>query len=331
MRVNGIHYDIGTATLDGPLTRPILDPGQMRRELRDIRDGLHANAVRITGGDLDRIGSAADIAVGFGLQVWLSPMLPNADQPATLAAVEQTASIAEELRRAGGSVSLVVGCELSAFMVGIIPGESQAERLALLTDLPRLIAEVSAAGYDPQKRFDTFLADAVRIAKARFAGTLTYASGTWEQVDWSQFDVVGVDAYRDAGSREGYLETLRSHARHGRPTVVTETGCATFHGASDLGSLAWTSVDHSAGPRRLKPGITRDEGEQAAEVGAVLELIEASGADGAFVYTYVAPSYPTADDPTLDLDAASYALVRSWPGGRTERKAAFTAVAERYR
>ncbi len=67
----------------------------------------------------------------------------------------------------------------------------------------------------------------------------------------------------------------------------------------------------------------RDEDGQARELEALLELIDASGADGAFVYTYIAPSYPSSADPVNDLDTASFALVRSWPDGRTEPKAAY--------
>ena len=330
MRVRGIHYDIGTEALDGSSTRPSLDLDQVRQELEDIAGGLHANAVRITGGNPELLGFSGQAAIELGLEAWLSPTLPNADAAGTLAAIEHAADIAERLRRGGGSAVLVLGCELSAFMTGILPGESQADRLALLTDLPRLIATVSAAGYDPQERFYAFLDGALRAARQRFDGPLTYAAGTWEQVDWSRFDLVGVDAYRDAGNRAGYAEVLRAQVEHGRPVVVTETGCATFRGAADLGSLAWTAVDRGATPRRLKDFIVRDEAEQASELGAVLDLVEASGIDGAFVYTYVAPSYPANDDPSRDLDAASYALVRSWSDGRTDRKAAYTAVAERY-
>jgi len=55
----------------------------------------------------------------------------------------------------------------------------------------------------------------------------------------------------------------------------------------------------------------------------------AAGLHGAFVFTFVAPSYPThATDPGRDLDSASYALVRTWPDGRMEPKAAFHAVAD---
>jgi hypothetical protein len=179
------------------------------------------------------------------------------------------------------------------------------------------MSAVLAAGVDPRERMAAFLAEAAGLARARVGGPLTYASGAWEDVDWGLFDVVGVDSY--------------PYARHGRPVVVTEFGCATFRGAADLGGLAWTVVDRSVSPRRLPPGTVRDEAGQAAELTGMLGAFEAAGVRGAFVYTLVAPSYPADDeDPRLDLDAASYSLVRSWPDGRTAPKASFHAVAAYY-
>ena len=330
MRIRGIHYDVGTRTIEGASTRPALNPDVIDREMADIGERLHANAVRVTGGELDLLEIAGRAAGRLGLEVWLSPMVPDGDAAETLEVIEDAATIAEDLRRDGYATVLVVGCELSAFMAGIVPGDDQAARLALLADLPRLISEVTGRGLDPQATFDAFLAAAVRTARPRFQGPLTYAAGAWEHVDWSEFDLVGIDAYRDATDRDRYLADLRSLAVHAKPVVVTECGCATFTTAPDMGSLAWTVVDRAAEPRRIRDGIVRDEGAQATEIATLLELIDESGADGAFLYTYIAPSYPSNHDPALDLDTASFALMRTWPDGTVEPKEAVSVVAAAY-
>jgi hypothetical protein len=330
MRRRGIHYDIGTTTIDGDSTRPTLERERMEREIRDIVVGLHATAIRITGGDTDRIAAAATIGGRHDLELWLSPMLPNADESTTLSAIEASAADAEALRRDGHAVVLVVGCESSVFTFGILPGETHADRLGLLLDQERLVAAVTAAGTDPQARFAEFIALAVDRARTRFAGPLSYAAGTWEQVDWSRFDIVGVDAYRDAGNRTAYIDQLRERVAGGAPVVVTEVGCATYRGAAERGAMAWTAVDSASGARRVREGIRRDEAAQAAELDELMAAIETSGADGMFVYTYIAPSYPSDPVPALDLDAASFALVRSWPGGRSTPKAAYRTVADRF-
>jgi hypothetical protein len=376
MRYLGIHYDIGTTTIERGTTRPALDKATIEREIGDIAGGLHANAVRITGVDVDRMRVAGEVAGQLGLSVWLSPMLPDADAETTLRAIATTAAIGQRLRDAGRDVVLVVGCELSAFMRGILPGEHQADRLALLMDMDRLAAEVGARQVDPQQAFDRVLASAVDTARARFDGPVTYASAPWETVDWTEFDIVGVDAYRDATTRTTYRQTLETYREHRRPVVVTEFGCATYRGAADRGSMAWDVVERAGAPRigsasagggtrrrggadngtagtgtagagtagtatagnahtngsgpHIVDGILRDEGTQAAEILDALGVIEDAGLEGAFVFTYIAPSYPSSNEPSRDLDAASYALVRSWPDGSTEPKAAYRVVADRF-
>jgi hypothetical protein len=142
--------------------------------------------------------------------------------------------------------------------------------------------------------------------------------------------VVGVDAYRDAQNRAGFDAQLKAYLAHRKPVVVTEFGCATFRGAADQGSMAWTAAERGAAPARLKAGIVRDESEQARELVDLLRTYDAAGLDGGFIYTLVAPSYPASSDPELDLDAASYCLMRTWADGRTEPKAAFDAVGAYY-
>ncbi len=328
MRWNGIHYDVGMPTIHGPSTRPSLPVEVMEREIANIAGGLHANAIRVTGDNVARIRAAGAIADAHDLEVWLSPMLPNAGPSTTLSAIESCARDAERLRLDGAAVTLVVGCELSVFMAGILPGERHADRLALLADPDRLMREVAGAGMDPQAVFSDYLATAVARARASFAGSVTYAAGLWEEVDWSLFDIVGVDAYRHAGNRETYADGLRAQARHARPVVVTEFGCTTYRGAADAGGMGWDVVDWQ--DRRLRDGIVRDEAAQAAEIGSLLDVLPSIGVDGAFVYTYVAPSYPASTDPAADLDTASFALVRSWPGGRVETKDAYRTIADRY-
>jgi sugar phosphate isomerase/epimerase len=329
MRIRGIHYDTGIATVDGTTTRPTLPLEVVEREVADIRDGLHANAIRISSDRVERLAEAAAVAARTGLDVWLSPMLPNADPRTTTEAIAACARSAEGIRRDGGNATLVVGCELSVFMSGILPGATHADRLTLLTDPLRLMTEVANAGLDPEAAFAEFLASVCETARGLFGGPLSYAAGLWEQVDWSLFDVVGLDAYRDAGNRDAYAERLRTATGFGRPAVVTEFGCATWRGAADAGGMGWTVIER--GPdRRVRNGVVRDEGAQAAELTDLLDTIDAAGLDGAFVYTYVAPSYPADPDPRHDLDTASFALLRTWPDGRTEPKAAYRAVAERY-
>lgn len=68
----GITYDTGFFHA-GMSTREPFDLAVVQREMQIIHDDLHCNAVRITGGNVDRLASAALYAASAGLQVWFSP------------------------------------------------------------------------------------------------------------------------------------------------------------------------------------------------------------------------------------------------------------------
>ena len=60
--------------------------------------------------------------------------------------------------------------------------------------MPRLQPRVT-------RKLDALLAEAAAIARRNFHGPLTYAAAFWERVDWSRFDLVGVNLYRFARQR----------------------------------------------------------------------------------------------------------------------------------
>src|SRR6202790_5080590 len=72
LRGKGITYDTGFFYA-GVGTRETFDPEVVKREMHIIHDDLHCNAVRITGGNADRLEIAALYAADAGLEVWYSP------------------------------------------------------------------------------------------------------------------------------------------------------------------------------------------------------------------------------------------------------------------
>ncbi len=69
MRAKGITYDTGFLN-GGVSTHPSFDLATVREDMRVIREELHCTAVRVTGGDPDRLELAATIAADVGLEVW---------------------------------------------------------------------------------------------------------------------------------------------------------------------------------------------------------------------------------------------------------------------
>jgi hypothetical protein len=344
MRARGINYDTGFLSA-GTSTREPFDPEVVRREMRIIRDDLHCTAVRVTGGDADRLEIAATHAAAAGLEVWFCPFTNGLTQDALLALLDDCAERAERLRRRGAEVVLCAGSELSLFTVGFLPGETLDERLALVADPLRvrpLIGEVRA-------RINDFLRRAVTTVRARFGGPVSYASLALEGVDWAPFDVIATDAaYRSSATAANFRENIRAFVAQGRaqgkPVAITEFGCGTYRGAADVAAHGNSSVVWGDDGRatRLNGEYVRDEDEQATYLRELLDVFDAEGVDAAFVYTFALSGLPHRDDPNVDLDMASYGVVRVLddqsaagdPRGRRypdmpwEPKAGFDAVAD---
>ncbi|MEV8095702.1 hypothetical protein [Kitasatospora sp. NPDC085879] len=325
MRAKGINYDTGFTPAGGS-SRPHFDPAEARAELRTIAEELHCTAVRITGDDPQRIALAAEYAAEHGLEIWFAPFPCGLDEQAMRPVLLDSARRAEQLRAAGAEVVLVLGCELTLFADGLLPGAGLGDRMAALfrpetwQTMPAVLARLNA-----------FLADTAAACRAEFGGRITYASGVWERIDWTPFDLVAVDAYRDAHNAARYRDELRAHFAHGKPVAVTEFGCCTYAGAADRGGLGWDVIDRSVEPPAVRPGLVRDKQEQARHLRELLPVFEEEGVDAAFWFTwagYRAPHRP--EDPAHDLDLGSYGVV-ALENGTRRPKAVFTALAEAYR
>ena len=108
MRGKGINYDTGAHPAGG-CTRTSFDSATVRREMQIIADDLHCTAVRISGGDPDRLSIAAEHAADAGLEVWFAPFPCELTSEQMLAHFVECAARAEQLRRRGASVVLVTG------------------------------------------------------------------------------------------------------------------------------------------------------------------------------------------------------------------------------
>jgi hypothetical protein len=335
MRGKGISYDTGFFHR-GVSSHEPFDPEIVGREMRVIRDDLHCNTVRVTGGDPERLEIAAAHAADAGLEVWFSPFTGDLTTDELLAVLADCAGRAERLLRRGAEVVLVTGAELSLFTKGFLPGDTLEQRLALLADPQRLRELLPAI----PPRINDFLGRAVAVVRERLGGKVSYASIWYERVDWAPFDFVGVDAYRSAGVAGRYREGIRALVAQGKPVAITEFGCATHRGAADKGARGMEIVEYDgARPVRVNDDYVRDEGEQAAHLRGLLEIFDAEGVDTVFVYTFANYHLPHRANPREDLDKASFGVVkvledrpgRAYPGMAWEPKAAFTAVADYYR
>ncbi|MFE5914372.1 hypothetical protein ACFQ6B_35560 [Streptomyces wedmorensis] len=340
MRARGMTYDTGFV-LHGRTSREHFDPAVVRRELAIIRDDLHCNAVQIIGGDPGRLELAAGAAAELGLEVWFSPYPLELDPRQILTLFRDCAERAERLRRQGATVVFVAGVELSVMNHGFLPGQGPEERVEQLMIRPERRAE---ALRELGVRFNAFLRDAAAAIRERFHGRLTYASIQFEQVDWTPFDIVTYELIRSSEVADRFREAVRTLAQGPKPLAITGFGTAAYRGAGDRGGRVLEVVEHdplTRAPTRLNGMYERDEAGQATYLSELLEIFDSEGVDSAFVFLFALFGYPHRPDgdPRDDLDRAGLGIVKllegrhghAYPDMEWEPKAAFAAVAERYR
>ena len=183
-----------------------------------------------------------------------------------------------------------------------------------------------------------FLKKTQNVARERFAGPLTYGAGPWEWslIDWAGFDFVGIDHYMNAAKRAEYAREIRALTRRQKPLLVTEFGACTFKGAENLGGMGWCIVDYSGARAMIPTDIERSEQVQADAIGAALDIFEAEGVEGAFVFTFIEPTQTYSVDRRFDLDVASYGIVKAHApqtetsAGLWEPKLVFHEIARRF-
>jgi hypothetical protein len=336
MRAKGINYDTGFFN-KGPSSREPFDAAVVRRELQIIRDDLHCNAVRVTGGDPDRLESAARAAAELGLEVWFAPFTCDLTFEHMLDLLDDCAERAERLRETGAEVVLVAGAEISLLNHGFLPGDTIAERLELLSDFPRLREAMPLV----PARVNDFFSRALPRIRERFGGQVTYAAMPFEGVDWTLFDIVSLDLYRSAEVAGQFAAGIRSLVAQGKPAAITEFGCTTYQGSADRGARGGEVIvwDNDTGqPLRLNGEYVRDEAEQAQYIRELLEIFEQAGVDSTFLFTFAQYSLPHRTDGREDMDKGAYAIVKvyedrfgaTYPDMCWEPKLAFHAVADFY-
>jgi hypothetical protein len=214
----------------------------------------------------------------------------------------------------------VTGVELSIMNQGFMPGDSVDERLGLLLSDPdrrrERLAEVST-------RINDFLGTAVAAVRERFRGRVTYAAIPVERVDWTPFDIMSVELIRSAEVAGQFREGVRRLVAGGKPVAITGFGTAAYRGAGDRGGRVMEILEYdkdTVTPVRLDGEYARDETGQATYLRELLEILDAEGVDGAFVFLFALESFPYRPDG----DPVSTWTWPAWASSRCWRAAAET-------
>lgn len=319
MSLRGVVYDVGLKYTPTSLSAERFDTVRVAYDMNIISRILRCNSVRIEGDDVDRIVAAARIASREGLKVFFNPWRMGETPEATARYLRDAAKKAEALRLQGYDITFVAGCEYTLFSKGVFPGDTFDERFQWFMNLwadPAEQARGIAALNECNLKLNAVLADICREIRREFKGAVSYASGTWETVDWSLFDIVGIDYYRRGENEEDYAAGLNRYKQYGKPVVVMEVGCCPYVGASKRGGEAFAIFQGVApdGTGIYEGGEApeRSEKEQADYIEDVIRILDENEAQGVFIFVFAYPIYPYRKTG-LDQDLVSYALVKSFP------------------
>jgi hypothetical protein len=316
MKTRGVVYDVGLQfSPEAPLSVEPFNIELVKYDLHIIAKDLHATAIRIEGEKIDRLVAASRIAHTEGLRVFFNPWKMGVPVSELSDYYAEAAREAEKLRDEGVDITFVAGCEATIFNKGIFPGATLMDRLNWL--VAQSVGENPGAGFaEKWPILNEALAAFATAIRTEFKGAVTYSAGAWESVDWSLFDIVGVDYYRQGESDEQYVAGLDQHRVSNKPLVVMEVGSCAYVGAAARGPGGFMVLEgtNPDGSGNFSGGVvpTRSEKEQADYVKGVLNLLDAGGVDGVFIYVF---SFPTLrfGEGAKDLDMVSFSLVKTFP------------------
>ncbi|GKT61674.1 abortive infection protein [Colletotrichum tofieldiae] len=318
MKYRGVVYDVGLHfSPETPSVDPF-NPDLVAHDLRVIADDLHANAVRIEGESIPRLVATARAAHAVGLSVFFNPWKMHAADDIVRAYLAEAAKAAEDLRGEGLDIVFVAQCEYTLFNEGIIPGATLMERVKCLGEhLGKAVggARPPDGLREASERLNKVLGSFLQEIRPVFHGRVTYSAGTWEAVDWTLFDLVGVDHYRQGENESEYLAGLERY-RCDKPLAVMEFGCCAYEGAAALGAGGFMLLEGSNpdGTGNFAGGFVPrySETEQADYIDTLVRLLAGASVDAAFVYVFSFPTY-RAGEGARNLDMMSFSLVKTWP------------------
>nr|WP_157529320.1 abortive phage infection protein [Kibdelosporangium sp. MJ126-NF4]CEL22801.1 hypothetical protein [Kibdelosporangium sp. MJ126-NF4] len=301
----GVTYDTGVLHFrDEPLSRARWSRASMEHDLDVISGRLNCPSVSVFGTDIARQTMTVRAAAERGMTVYVQPRLYDHPQQEILDHLAESARQAERLRRQGAPIVFAAGCEHILFTPDIVPGANFQERIANIGTLPPEEWPNVAA------RLNAFLAKAAAVSRGNFGGTVTYGGAFFEPVDWSVFDMIGIDYYEYFETDAEYRADLAKLRTWNKPVTIMEFGSCTYPGAPQQGGSGYEIIDYDPVPPVVKPGYVRDETVQAEHIARMLRIFAAERIP-AHIYTFIAPGAPHSPVRDLDLDIASFSIVKT--------------------
>lgn len=333
--IKGINYNAGIEYDSSSTYGNKIDLSALKKDLAMIKE-LNCNAIRMYGSHIGKLIHYSEEALKQGFEVWISPRFIDADGKQTVLFAIEAAKKAEALRKRYKKVVFIVGNELFLDSKAIFNAPKIFNRGEFLQKYIKYTFAIKIKPDAEMKKFLSFtdkalnnlLAKLCKEVRKHFHGSITYASLSWEKVEWKLFDIVSANLYKNQWNSAYYLDELRKLKAYGKQVAITEFGVCAYKGASKLGGSAFDIVVYPE--KTIKEGIVRDEQEQADYIKELLELYAKEKIAAAFVFDFKEEWKTYSDNPKKDLDLSSYGIVKVMPDGKVVPKKAFSIVKKLY-
>lgn len=242
-------------------------PETMRKDIRMMKEELHANTVRLEGFE-PIVFDIAEMAKDVGLDVWIQPKFRDIVPTSVyLEKVQRLAQRAEEM----GHDTFITGGELSLELN--FETQETEDYIERTGDFEQ---HVFRPLRENPERFQQFLALLVETIRENFSGRVTYSSGSWEfdLVPWELFDMVMNNQFYWERTLEDFPRLLEEIKKFGKPALQGECGFLTIDKAMEAGPLFWYLDKHD---------VRYSEEAQARCFEENLEHVKMADMDGVFI------------------------------------------------
>jgi len=256
--------------------------------------------------------------------------------------LESQGFLAEGLRKKYKRVVFIVGNELLIDSRVIFDAPRVSQRVEFLKSYSNLkfgikneIPQLKKI-YSPMRKFLKKTENSIKEfvetlrveASKNFKGKITYASLQLEEINWNNFDIIGVNLYKHQWNASAYFNEIKRFKSFGKPVAITEFGTCAYKGASKLGGAAYAVVDYKTST--IKKGIIRDENEQAEYLAALIKLYSKENIFATFIFDFKEEWKIHSKNPKNDLDLSSFGIVKVSENGEVIPKKAFNVVRKLY-
>jgi exo-beta-1,3-glucanase (GH17 family) len=342
IKFKGINYNAGIEYNSSINSNDKIDLKKLKEDLILIKK-LNCNTIRTYGSHIDKLIVYSEEMLKQGFNVWISPRLIDGNKKQTIKFIKKSSKEAEKLRKKYRKVVFIIGNELLIDSKAVFDAPNLFNRVDILksylnfkSNLKNEVPKLKKIYKSMQKfveKTDKTIKNFVEILRIEtsnnFKGKITYASLPFEEINWNNFNIVGVNLYKNKWNADTYINELRKFKSHGKPVAITEFGTCPYKGSSKTGGSSFNIVDYKT--KKIIKGIIRDENEQSKYLKELINMYSKENIFATFIFDFKEEWKTHSKNPSRDLDLSSFGIVKVLKNKKVIPKKAFNIVKKLYK